>query len=231
MKHILAVTCLLVGTCGLGKGLKDLKPDAPEDKAAKEETKPEAKKKLKKEPQPEVPADKAVESMKKSKDLGGKLFIAADLGIKSLAGSTGDWSSGFGGGFSTGYQVTKFGKKPIKIFATYSYSPIDVIVDQDSSQYRGVVEAHYFGAMGTMALDKKLSVYANADLGLVSAKLDSINTIPAGAEDPEEDGAAIRIGGGAHWLFKDNVAIGGGINIAAGSFTGWDVVVGSRLSL
>ncbi len=237
---MIRVTILLIYLGALGadslmaKGLKDLSPKETETTTPDVNEKPATAPKATE--QPEVPADQAVAKEKDSKvskepsDLGGKFLFGLELGFYNLKASSHSWSTGMSSGFNSGYRLISPMKK-VNIFLAYSFSPVDVLVSTDSGEYRGIIENHGIGALAQYSHRKNLLFAVRSEVGLSTANLHAITTIPADAKDPETSGFNLRIGGNAFWKFQDNVWFGGGINLALGTFTGWSAVLNTQLVL
>lgn len=229
--------CLVVFSHrGLAQGLKDTSPEelvkpekAPEEPKAKKKKKSKKKRKKKtSDDEPMVPADEAVNQKEKSKSgLDDRLLLGLEMGFFSLKPDSDSWTTGVSGGLYAAYKILPI-TQSLDFFASYSYSPVDALVDTDAGEYRGIIESHTFGSLVQYHHGDTLSFDGRAEIGYSKATLTAETTIAEGSKDPEVDGVALRIGASAFWKFQDKVRLGGGVNLSIGTFTGLSAVVSTQ---
>ena len=142
--------------------------------------------------------------------------------FSQISGDVGDWTSGFAGSFSLNYRILPITDK-MDLTGRYSYQPIDVLVKVNQGQYRGVADIHLFGSYLSYILKKNLRLTGGLDIGIADVRLDSINSIPEGSEDPEGSGFAAKIDTGIQWKFHDKVWFGSSLAVNLGSISGWSL--------
>ena len=207
----------LASTPLAAKGLKDLKPPQEEDieKAKEAIEKLPGKEELEK-------AKKKVKELKKEPkkvtQYNRLAILDANLAYTSLKGSKGDWSSGFSADLRLGVRYLQLMNKKLDLYGTYHYIPVDVLVEENFTEYQGVVEAHLFGTTARYALKDSLHIVAHAEIGLAQSILKPYGA-PINTEDMEESGGAALVGGGAQWKILDDVWIGTYLAVGAGTFT------------
>lgn len=232
MKIIIA-SSLVLSSSLYAKGLKDLNPgpvpqakNSPAAPAKPIPSTPAASKPIPQKPTqapaPEKPANeiaKVVKEKKPESSLDGKFGLGLNFVFHSLKGEVGDWATGFGGGILMRFRVAKFSEK-LSLQATYNYSPVDVLVTVNRDQYRGVVDRHLAGVALDYNIKRNLKFANRLDLGFSDIRLDAINTIDEGNDDPEGNGFAAQISSGLLWEFQDKLWFGGSLALATGNFTG-----------
>lgn len=150
-----------------------------------------------------------------------KLSIATSFGWTGISKESKTWSAS---GMS---DITLRYKLPIEFAgistaSTFRYAAADVAptVENDNIKhdYKGIVEAYHFGALGKFNLIEKLSVIGTAELGFMVVHLDDLSGT-ANDLAPEDNGVNITLGGGIDWEALPKFILGTRLFLGAGTFS------------
>ncbi|MCX6127561.1 MAG: hypothetical protein NTX25_00685 [Proteobacteria bacterium] len=146
-----------------------------------------------------------------------KFYMATSLSWLNLSGREGGWHSGTNGDFELGYRIANLMQK-IDVFGTFHYRPVDVTVDANQRQYRGIVESQLFGAKAKFALNTRLAALVSAELGLTQVHLNSIDSLPSVDQALEKSGVDLNLGAGVSYLVLDRLGVGSRLALGVGTF-------------
>ncbi len=159
-----------------------------------------------------------------------KFYVASGLSWINLSGSKGGWHSGATSDLEAGYKFLTLLQK-FDLFGSFRYRPVEVLVDSDQRQYRGIVETYLFGAKGRMALNSKLSLQASAELGVTQTHLNSNDSLRTVDQSLEKSGVDLSLGAGVSYLVLDKFGVGSKIAFGAGAYKSIQIGIDLRFVL
>lgn len=231
LNKVLILTLALFSYSAMGKGLEKLTPEVkPENTketatdASVKETDPTKKGK----PEEKQEAVK-VEPTELSKSLVDRLFLSSSIGFVKLTKSGGEWSGSNAADFAIGYMFDHEKIIPkAKLFATYRYVPMDVVIKANGHSYRGVLQTQNFGVMGVLKYKEGISAIGLAELGYATAQANPVDDSQKD-KDLEKGGLNLTLGGGADWSFWEKFKVGPRVYIGFGTFQ--SIQLNANLSL
>lgn len=164
-----------------------------------------------------------------SKTLSQNLSIATGFARVIASKSTGDWESNGMTDLTVAYKLSSL-SKIMNLHGTYRYAPVAVSGTEDEHSYRGVWEAHMFGARVAYQVSQTLTALGSAELGYVASHLTPIDGLDPVVKKHEASGATFAVGGGADWTIGDKAGFAGGPRLFAGFGSFTIVQIGGALS-
>ena len=151
--------------------------------------------------------------------LTDKLVMSVGSGFALIDSSKGDWATKGTGDLSISYLIKKEILKNTSLLVTFRYHPIDVIVEEPETEYRGIVEGFLFGSQANYYLNPRISAVATAELGYLKTSIKPMMTTITSDDDVKSSGVNFLIGGGADWKFLEKILLGPRLIFGSGRFT------------
>jgi len=233
----LLLICLAVCTASLAsaKGLDDLSNNNPEaaegeGDAAAPAGEGNGEGEEKGEGKPDAGNGEAAKPQRAlSKTLSQNLSIATGFARVIASKSTGDWESNGMTDLTVAYKLSSL-SKIMNLHGTYRYAPVAVSGTEDEHSYRGVWEAHMFGARVAYQVSQTLTALGSAELGYVASHLTAIDGLDPVVKKHEAGGAIFAVGGGADWTIGEKAGFAGGPRLFAGFGSFTIIQIGGALS-